>query len=75
MHGNVPTNLSLISRFVNVEPAGFSQCGEMVESTNHGLRDCPHSHDCWESCLLKIDLRCYYGGTSFVTSEYFGTPI
>lgn len=40
MHGILLSNLNLITRYVNIEPA-CKRCGELIESTEHAIRDCP----------------------------------
>lgn len=57
MHGILPSNLNLITRFVNVEPA-CKRCGELVESSEHAIRDCPWWAPCWCSIPFNIDLGC-----------------
>ncbi|KAL8470158.1 hypothetical protein ACS0TY_032871 [Phlomoides rotata] len=45
-HGIVPSTVNLIAHFVNVAPK-CKRCGEVAETTEHALRDCPTITNAW----------------------------
>lgn len=54
LHGIIPSNLNLITRYVNIEPA-CKRCGDLIESTEHAVRDCPWWVPCWGMIPFAVD--------------------
>lgn len=56
LHGIVPSNLNLIMRYVNVEPA-CKRCGDPIESSEHAFRDYPWLQQCWTLLPFRLELQ------------------